>query len=954
MSKKDCRNDCATPLRFPRPPGTNFTVGTGADCFCCDAGTRISADNRPALAHFNYRIGTYASIREYLLHEINHAANLQRWTHREADDPAIALLESAAILGDILAFYQETYANEAFLRTAKWRESIADLVRLLGYRLSPAVGGKATFAFEIKKDEAVTIPAGFPVKAPLEEVENPAEFETVEEITAYPWLSRFNLFKPLEAPDITPATIEFYITSPNQWLSPVEIKVGDRLMIGEPDAGGASQPKKLINAEIAIVDSIREMHGARIFKIKGNLKRGAGVAQLAAYKLGRAFHHFGYNSPPTVTETENPITDKSEVTIKTVPVSRKVNQTFSDDLVAPDLISTNFPLDAEVQDLPNNVSVIIQANFRSPASSGKKSAFTDTSIQAVASQLQALEADLEYYQADLEFFQPTASEFSVHSELFIMPELHYAETAPSVSFTNLQNLRDVYPTELVLVRSVAKIKNAALAWGAMSATVSMLSLSESLETSVGATTEMNIRDAIFHEVVSPLLIIREADRETNALTGSHLNFYGTAAEVENLKDRRLMLEKTNGEVEILTVVSVPAVFNADTLNFPQLHQITLSDEVDYADFPNENPSITVYGNLADAEEGKTQPETALGSGDNTKIFQTFKLPKSPLTYHLQTANTPPETPELEIYVGGRLWRQVETLFGHEAGEQIYIVREDEENNSWVQFGDGKTGAKLPTGIKNVTAIQRTGTGAFGALKADTKAQAGAKIKNLDKIQMPLAATGGAERESAENARNAAPGKIQSLGRLVSIGDFEAETAAIPGVALASAALKLSDYFPAIVITVLMETGRSGEITAVQETLNGYNAGRGANRFPVKVAAGERRDVRVSVQYALDSTFRADLVEPEIRRALGVNFGKASNEEDQTGLFSLRQRRFGKREYASSIEGAVQSVAGVLWARVTAFSALSDTGEALQPVVSCDDKYILSLADENLFLTQAAI
>ena len=48
------------------------------------------------------------------------------WTHRDADDPGIALMEGAAILGDILTFYQEHYANEAYLRTAAWRERLSD------------------------------------------------------------------------------------------------------------------------------------------------------------------------------------------------------------------------------------------------------------------------------------------------------------------------------------------------------------------------------------------------------------------------------------------------------------------------------------------------------------------------------------------------------------------------------------------------------------------------------------------------------------------------------------------------------------------------------------------------------------------------------------------------------------------------------------------------------------
>src|SRR5215213_166341 len=160
---EDCRNDCAAPLRFPR---------------------RLF--NRPGLSRIDYRIGAYADIREFLLRNLDRDATLGEWTHRGADDPGIALLEGASILGDILTFYQETYANEAYLRTARWRESVADLVRLLGYRLSPGVAGRATFAFEVRGDKPIVIPAGFPIKAPLEGLEQPAEFETVQTAAANP------------------------------------------------------------------------------------------------------------------------------------------------------------------------------------------------------------------------------------------------------------------------------------------------------------------------------------------------------------------------------------------------------------------------------------------------------------------------------------------------------------------------------------------------------------------------------------------------------------------------------------------------------------------------------------------------------------------------------------------------------------------------------------------------
>src|SRR5262249_26303277 len=118
----------------------------------------VRPDNRPALPRIGYRIGTYSDIRASLLRALDLEPNLVEWTYRGADDPGIALLEGAAIVGDILTFYQDLYANEAFVRTAAWRKSIADLVRLTGYRLAPGVGGRAAFTFEVQGDQPVTIP----------------------------------------------------------------------------------------------------------------------------------------------------------------------------------------------------------------------------------------------------------------------------------------------------------------------------------------------------------------------------------------------------------------------------------------------------------------------------------------------------------------------------------------------------------------------------------------------------------------------------------------------------------------------------------------------------------------------------------------------------------------------------------------------------------------------------
>jgi hypothetical protein len=140
--------------------------------------------NRPGLPRIAFRIGRYADFVEVMKRGIDAAPELAGWTHRLPDDPGIALIEGAAIVSDILSFYQEVYANEAYLRTAAWRESVSELVRLTGYRLAPGIGGRSTLAFEARGALPVVIREGFPVKIELADVTTPAEFRTDTELVA--------------------------------------------------------------------------------------------------------------------------------------------------------------------------------------------------------------------------------------------------------------------------------------------------------------------------------------------------------------------------------------------------------------------------------------------------------------------------------------------------------------------------------------------------------------------------------------------------------------------------------------------------------------------------------------------------------------------------------------------------------------------------------------------------
>lgn len=872
----ECRNDCVEKLLFPRVPG-----------------------NRPGLSHIDYRIGTYSDILEALLRRLNSDPVLAAWTHREHDDPGIALLESASIVGDILTYYQELYANEAYLRTAQWRESIADLVRLTGYLLSPGVGGKAFFAVEIKDDKdklnkPVTIPKGTPIKAQVSGLTKDADFETTQAISAYPKLSKFNLYRPLYIPYITGNTQEFFIILPDQEITPVRLEEGDRLLIGRPDP--AINPTRLLDSEIIVIDKFRQLHGHNIYKMKGSLKGNWNTYAIWAFKLGRNFRHFGHNTPLKFLHTVN----------DTVKLE---DQLFSR------------PLDVKTEAI-TTVTTIIN---------------NDRGVRILEPELSALEFPLDSQVDDL----------AVGSRI-ITRGLFYKSTVSK---------------EFTLINTIDAITAISMTWGTVGGSSSLVTLDNFLSTtdSSGSYNVADIRYLQFHEVLSPMLTLCAAPQVTPRQRGEYLYFHGTESEVRPLEKRQLIFEKpgeTPFTAKVVDLRKLPQALDKRKM----LRMVTLDKEVAYSYFPNEQAIVDVYGNLVPANQGKSENETVLGNGDNRETFQSFKLPKAPLTYHIQAGETPPEVPELKVYVDNRLWTQVPVFFNRGPKEEIYIVREDADGNSWVQFGDGKTGARLPSGIDNVTAAYRTGTGAYGTLKEGTKPQAGGKVERLDKVHMPLPASGGAEAEKGDNAREAAPGKTQALGRLVSLKDFESEALAIPGVSKAFAAWEVSRKQSAVLMTLLMETGRSAEFETVRDILNRYNICRGPQRFPVSVIEARRSYIYIHAQFALDPSFKEDKVKDAVKTALGVSGEESHGIDGKDGLFGSRVRRFGQDAYASRIEGIINNVDGVVRAKVNALESLGEADDPanLSPptapgfinALPCDNLHILCLYKTHLKLSIA--
>jgi len=165
----------------------------GCGCAICAAKAGKTA-NRPALPAIQYRIGTYGSFMQAMRASAASKDKLKAWTARSPRDFGMQFLDLWAYLGDILTFYQERIANEAYLRTATQRESVMRLASAIGYRLGPGAAASVHLAFTLDKDRALTLPIGLRAQSVPGQNEKPQKFETIEEIRADARWNRVRVF----------------------------------------------------------------------------------------------------------------------------------------------------------------------------------------------------------------------------------------------------------------------------------------------------------------------------------------------------------------------------------------------------------------------------------------------------------------------------------------------------------------------------------------------------------------------------------------------------------------------------------------------------------------------------------------------------------------------------------------------------------------------------------------
>lgn len=320
-------------------------------------------------------------------------------------------------------------------------------------------------------------------------------------------------------------------------------------------------------------------------------------------------------------------------------------------------------------------------------------------------------------------------------------------------------------------------------------------------------------------------------------------------------------------------------------------------------------TVAIYGNVVKATHGETRTE-ALGSGDGSKALQSFALRQSPLTYLAAVTPIGAES-TLHVFVNDIEWYETDTLVYLKPTDHNFITRTGDDDKTSVIFGNGWRGARLPTGQENVKAIYRSGIGRPGNVKAGQISLLVTRPLGVRSVINPLPATGGADRESRDEARRNAPLGVTALDRLISVRDYEDFSRTFAGIGKASAT-RLSDGRRQLVhVTIAGARDIPIDVTSdlyrsLREALHQFGDPYQALQVDLRELVVLVINARVKVR----KEYRWVNVEPKIRAAL-------------LDRFSFERRDLGQDALLSEVIAAIQLVEGVDYVDVDVLDSVAE-------------------------------
>jgi predicted phage baseplate assembly protein len=851
------------------------------DCGCCEGTakeTPTEVVNRPGLSALVYRAGTHAQFKATMLARLSGSGPraLAALTTRDDDDLSIALLDAWATVGDVLTFYQERLANEAYLRTATERLSVRELARLIDYQLSPGVAASTYLAFTLEEAPGalgqalslgttaqlsteplppVVIEAGAKVQSVPAPGEQAQTFETVEAIEAR---AEWSAIRPrLTQPQGIRAFLDRAVIVQGMTTG---VKQGDTLLIVR---GKDAVPRKVVKVR---VDEDAKTTRIDLETVPAPLPRYTDAPAASRASIDRFLK-------------------KADLT------GSHVQQIFAETWREEDLsalskiqnwhanaLAAALTRQRELRSVPSSIDVFA---FRQRAAIFGYNAPKQPTYNRVP------KPPKDWDEWPLDRTEAADRIFLDGPYDAIVPKSYVTIENPDGAKTPIKTL--IIDEAAVLPRTAYGISS--------KATRLTLPSQESWWDLFGQKPKDlgDFRGVIVHAHSEPLPLaelpiedVVEGDTVTldrvylGLKVGRRVILHGQRFDLQGVA-----ASETRTLKEVLIAGGVTVVTFDRSLAYRYVRK-----------------TVTINANVAPATHGETVQEV-LGGGDAGRAFQHFALKQPPLTYVSAPTPTGGRT-TLEVRVNDVRWHEVPSFFGHGPDERIYITRLGEDAKTTVIFGDGATGARLPTGQENVKARYRKGLGLTGLVKADQLTLLMTRPLGVKGATNPTPAAGAADGERLDDARRNAPLTVLTLGRIVSLRDYEDFATAFGGIGKALATWTWVAETRGVFVTVAGAAGaeieHGGELH--KNLVKAMQQG-GDPRVPLTVKFYQPRLFRLAAALRVDPDLLPDKVVAEVERQLRATF-------------SFEARAFGQPVHRSEVVGAMQRVRGVVAVDVKAF------------------------------------
>jgi predicted phage baseplate assembly protein len=889
--------------------------------------------NRPGLSAISYRIGTFATFFEAMMARLSSAdyPGLTGLRARDSSDWSIALLDGWAAVADILTFYQERIANEGYLRTATERLSVLELGRTVGYALRPGVAATAYFAYTMDPSADVTVPAGTRAQSVPAQGQLPQSFETSGDLHARGAWNALGVRKaqPQNIDLSQSAPGELYLQGANLKLNPDDV-----LLIVDPNHTARGRSDAPLQALVRVVSATPYTPAGQASPSQTHLTLrtvwlqdaassapGASRARSAARRAAASSD----DAAPAKT-AETLLGGYSDVAAKLLaaPAAHPPNA-----LRLPQTIATAFAADSDA--IAKTLAVIypaleatllpaLQRAVTSPAAPVEVYAFRISALPFGANaplQLLGFAAEREDGLRNVAEYREWTLAADEHPRTLYLDRAYpslVASNAAANSYVAIvpanQPAGELRPT----VAALADAGKVGRAQYGISGTVSKLTLAAEWYE------PPNPRQRPLVTFLRHSQVYAQSERLTLADVpiAAPLPAASTAAEIE-LDDVYDGLEPGRWLIVAGTRTDVPGAPAAElvmlstsrhsldpALPGDALHTtLTLSDPLSYR---YDRPSVQVYANVVRATHGETRSEV-LGSGDGSLALQQFTLKASPLTY-VPAQNASGVQSTLQVTVNGLPWFESSTFDALGPTDRAYVTQTDDSGKTTLTFGDGVHGARLPTGVENVTATYRVGIGQAGNVAAAAITLLATRPLGVKATGNPLPASGGADPEDAAAGRSNVPLAAAALDRIVSVADYAALARTFAGVAKA-----VATRLPGAPATVQVTLAADGDapVDATSPLLQNLVAAltaQGDSSVALDVRGRSLIVLILSANVLLQAGYQWESVATALRSALLDAFG-------------FDRRALAQDVFLSEVVTTMQAVAGVDSVSVTVFEGVAD-------------------------------